>query len=135
MHLERMRGIEPPSQPWQGHIRATKLHPHFFYNNVIVSLFLYCRNSFFIFYLLKNASKKKSADVIQDKSICTFLQILFPRRYPLSNMIRFNNIHRKNNIIGFKGTIAKAIPAIRLSMDRAVPKNKDSVIEISFDLS
>ncbi len=28
--LERMRGIEPPSQPWQGRIRATKLHPHFF---------------------------------------------------------------------------------------------------------
>ena len=27
--LERMRGIEPPSQPWQGRIRATKLHPQF----------------------------------------------------------------------------------------------------------
>lgn len=26
-----MRGIEPPSQPWQGRIRATKLHPHFIF--------------------------------------------------------------------------------------------------------
>ena len=25
--MERMREIESPSQPWQGHILTTKLHP------------------------------------------------------------------------------------------------------------
>ena len=26
--MERMREIESPSQPWQGRILTTKLHPH-----------------------------------------------------------------------------------------------------------
>ncbi len=29
--MERMREIESPSQPWQGRIRTTKLHPHIYF--------------------------------------------------------------------------------------------------------
>ena len=27
--LERVRGVEPPSLPWQGSVIAVILHPHF----------------------------------------------------------------------------------------------------------
>lgn len=36
--MERMREIESPSQPWQGHILTTKLHSQISYKLIITYL-------------------------------------------------------------------------------------------------
>ena len=47
--MERMREIESPSQPWQGHILTTKLHPHYIITSLQHCIILILQNKRYIY--------------------------------------------------------------------------------------